>query len=60
MVCAFNCSNSFFRDLSRLSERRWDWQKRSSRTDQCPTGSDTRLTTKSGTTQREETGEEQS
>jgi len=49
-----------FRVPLRLLERRSDWAKKSSRTDQCQTGSGTKLTTKSGTTLREDTGEEQS
>ena len=53
-------TNYFFRVPLRHSERRSGWPKRSSRIDLCQTGSDTRLTTKLDTTQRGETGEEQS
>ena len=50
----------YCRDRLRRSERRSDSPRRLSRTGLCLTGSDTRLTTKSGTTLRGETGEEPS
>ena len=49
-----------YRVLLRLSERRLEWAKRLSRTGQCPTGLDTRLTTKSDIMRREDIGEEPS
>lgn len=50
----------FFRVLLRLLERRLEWQKRSNKIAPCQTGLDTRLTIKSDTMPREDTGEEQS
>ena len=47
-------------DRLRASARRREWRRRSSRTALCQTGSDTELTTQSGTTREGDTGEEQS
>ena len=54
------CHWFLYRVPLRHSERRSGWPRRSSRTDLFQTGSDTRLTTKLGTTLRGETGEEPS
>ena len=60
MVCDLIWIIFAYRDLLRHSARRLGWLRRSNRTDLCQTGLGTRLTTRSGTTLRGETGGEQS